>query len=270
MSFRLLFVASVILTACALPGSNRLFPLGELTLHRFVGGERNDFEFLGFDPNSPEGDFPVINGTRREAWSPATDPNRLTPPGGRLPEGLLRWEWYHDFSSGWDDLLSFYVTQDPDSRALTLHAVGVGINGNREEAVYWLDDGPAEWVPELSGWQTEMSLTVALTSYDGQGNVQQRGNLTLILSPAGIDTAQTPMGRFESLRLELAIDLQLTLPNGNGYSAQWQGSAWLHPALGMVRYSLEFLRSVGAENRYLQLDRVELVSSNMTLPEASP
>jgi len=267
---RLLLLLTLWLSGCTQPGSDRFFPLGEMTLHRFSGGERNDFEFLGFDTAAVENDFPLVNGSRLERWSRINDPDRLAPPDGRLPADLLRWEWHHDFSGGWDDLLSFYVTQDDDSGTLTLHAVGVGIDGNRSEAVYWLES-PKLLIPPLAQWQTEISLqAVELTAYDGRGNRLQQGSLTLTLSPAGLDTAQTPTGRFESLRLQLALDLSLTLPNGNAYWAYWNGAAWLHPALGMVRYSLDFSRLVGSEQRLLQLDRVELISSNMVLPEAAP
>ncbi len=261
LPFLLLFLA-----ACAQPGSGAFYPLGELRLRAFQDGDTLNFEFLGAEVGLGADDIPYVNGTRREQWTRVRNLVDLDPPTGLDPGlDLLRLEWRTDFSGGWSDLLAFYLTQDADSGALTLYAVGVGTFGGQEEAVYWLD-APVMFIPALEGWSEAAGASPALTRYDASGRaIDTGGSLTFEFTPRGTDTASTPLGRFESL--VLGLQLSLALPGENGYTAIWNGIAWLHPALGMVRYSVGFNRSIGSESRGLSLDSVALVNTNIPLPE---
>ena len=255
----------LLLAACAQPGSGAFYPLGELRLRAFQDGDTLNFEFLGAEVGLGADDIPYVNGTRREQWTRVRDLQALHPPQGvDLGLDLLRLEWFTSFSGGWSDLLAFYLTQDKDTGALTLYAVGVGTSGGLEEATYWLDE-PLPFLPALEGWSATNGASPPLTRYDASGRpIDTSGSLAFQFTPQGTDTASTPLGRFESLILRL--ELTLDLPGENGYRANWYGTAWLHPALGMVRYSVAFQRDVGSDSRLLSLDSVALTDTNISLP----
>ncbi len=257
----------LLLAACAQPGSGAFYPVGELRLRAFEDGDTLNFEFLGTDAGVATDAMPYVNGTRREQWTGVRDLLALDPPPDLDAEmDLLRLEWRTDFNGGWSDLLAFYLTQDKDTGALTLYAVGVGTFGGQEEAVYWLD-APVIFIPALEGWSGAAGASPALTRYDASGRaIATGGSLTFEFTPRGTDTASTPLGRFESLAL--GLKLFLSLPGENGYTATWNGIAWLHPALGVVRYSVDFNRTIGSESRLLSLDSVALVNTNIPLPES--
>ena len=264
---RALPVLLLLLAACAQPGSGAFYPLGELRLRAFQDGDTLNFEFLGTEVGVATDAMPYVNGTRREQWTRVRNPLDLDPPPDLDPEmDLLGLEWRTDFSGTWSDLLAFYLTQDADTGTLTLHAVGVGIFGGQEEAVYWLDE-PTTFIPTLEGWSAATGASPSLTRYDASGRpIDTNGSLTFEFTPRGTDTAFTPLGRFESLAL--GLKLFLSLPGENGYTVTWNGIAWLHPALGMVRYSVAFQRDIGSDSRLLSLDSVALVNTNIPLPES--
>jgi len=256
----------LLLAACAQPGSDVFYPLGELRLRAFQDGDTLNFEFLGMQSGVDVDGIPYVNGTHREQWTRVRNVQDLAPPPGMDPGlDLLRLEWRTDFSGAWSDLLSFYLVQDPDDGALTLHAVGIGTFGGQDEAVYWLQT-PVSFLPPLEGWNEAVGAASSLTRYGADGGtLYANGSLEFEFIPRGTDTAFTPLGRFESLALR--VRLSLSLPGENGYSASWDGISWLHPALGMVRYSLTFNRTIGSEVRSLSLDSMALVDTNIPLPE---
>ncbi len=268
---RRLLVLPLLLFACSQPGSGLFYPLGELRLVAFQGGERNEFELLGFDNDSAAAEtleVSMVSGVRQDRWRAVpTLANLPAPPELReAPPGLLRLEWYLRLSGGRDDILSFYLTQDEDG-GLHLHAVGIGLAGGQDEALYW-SATPQPFLPPLAQWQAPHQLQLNdLRRYDAQGTLRDgAGALNLHLTPQGVEVAQTPAGRFESLRIAFRLQLSVNLDE-RSYSQFQDGVLWLHPALGPVRYAYRMARNIGSDYLDLTLDRVELIGTNMPLPD---
>lgn len=254
MKFRILFVSAILYfqLGCT-PVDKPEYILGDSILHMFEGGDQLSYSVLQDS----------VNGELATQISLTFENDVLLDPHNNSVNFLK--EVHSGINNFTPPFISRYFTQSEQGNIL-LHAFNIQSN------TYWLIDentnnlvSPINYYGDMANTPSTYSISQKLQLCDGD-ICEISGIMTFSQKLVGTENISTPYAEFEAYQLEVSLTVSINAGNLSNNSLLYiqEGSEWIYPPLGVVKYNYDILNETSSFNLIGHLTKTNIpISSDL-------